>query len=212
MVVLGVVAGLLTSLSWAVNGLLATGSATHHAATAGHNLVARHGSARHATGQASPSVSPSHRPAHHKASQRPHVSGRTSACAPGGVTLTVSSAQGWYQPGSTPRFTVRAVSTESQPCRFNMGPRFVAVVIDTSAGRSVWSSADCVTGSGSDPVVLASGTHAALRVSWDRKASSPGCGAGYVVRPGEYRVAAVAGAEHSKGVNIVLGAKGASGP
>jgi hypothetical protein len=128
------------------------------------------------------------------------------------VTLTVTSSQGWYQPGSTPRFTVHAMSTESQPCRFDMGPRFVAVVIDSIGGRSIWSSADCVTGSGSDPVILASGTHAALRVSWDRKASSPGCGAGYLVRPGEYRVAAVASAERSKNVNFVLGAKGASGP
>ena len=128
------------------------------------------------------------------------------------MTLSVSSPQYWYQPGTTPRFTVRAASTGSQPCHFDMGPRFVAVVIDSSGGRPIWSSADCVTGTGSDPVVLASGTHAALHVSWDRKASSPGCGAGYAVRPGEYRVTAVAGAEHSKSVNIVIGAKGVSGP
>jgi hypothetical protein len=129
------------------------------------------------------------------------------------VTLTVSSPQYWYQPGKTPRFTVRAVSTASQPCHFDMGPRSVSVVIDSSGGRPIWNSADCVSGSGSAPVVLASGTHATLHVSWDRRASSSGCGdAGSLVRPGEYRVAAVAGADHSKSVNIVLGAKGVSGP
>ncbi len=129
------------------------------------------------------------------------------------MTLTVSSPQYWYQPGRTPRFTVHAVSTESQPCHFDMGPRFVSVIIDSSGGRQIWSSADCVSGSGSHSVVLASGTGAALRVSWDRRASSAGCGdAGSLVPPGEYRVAAVAGADHSKSVNIVLGAAGVSGP
>jgi hypothetical protein len=209
----------LTTLSWAVNGLLATGSTAGHAATAGHTTAARHHSARHApvrhdagraSPAASPSASPSHAPARHKASRRPQVSGSTPACASGGVTLTVSSPQYWYQPGRTPRFTVRAVSTESQPCHFDMGPRFVSVVIDTPGGRPIWSSADCVSGAGSHPVVLASGTHAALHVSWDRRT---GCGdTGNLVRPGEYRVSAAAGADHSKSVNIVLGAVGVSGP
>ena len=126
------------------------------------------------------------------------------------MALTVSSPQYWYQQGKTPRFTVRAVSTESHPCHFDMSPRLVSVVIDSSAGRPVWSSADCASGSGSDPVVLASGTHAILRVSWSRRT---GCGdGGNLVIPGEYRVSAAAGADHSKSVNIVLGAKGASGP
>ena len=213
MVVLGVGAGVLTTLSWAVNGLLATGSTTGHGVSAGHTPVVRHAPARHGTAQASPaaspSASPSHPPAHHKASRRPHVSGKTPACTPGGVTLTVSSPQYWYQPGKTPRFTVSAVSAESQPCHFDISPRFVSVVIDSAGGQHIWSSADCVSGSGSDPVVLASGTHAALHVSWDRRT---GCGDGTLVRSGEYRVAAVAGGTHSKSVNIVLGAKGVSGP
>jgi hypothetical protein len=91
-----------------------------------------------------------------------------------------------------------------------MSPRLVSVVIDSTGGPSIWSSADCATGSGPDPVVLASGTHATLRVSWNRRT---GCGdGGTLVLPGEYRVSAAAGAEHSKSVNIVLGAKGVSGP
>jgi hypothetical protein len=126
------------------------------------------------------------------------------------MTLTVSSPQYWYQPGLTPRFTVRAVSTASQPCHFDMSAQAVSVIIDTSGGRPVWSSADCAGGAGSHPVVLASGTHAALHASWDRRT---GCGdTASLVRPGEYRVSAAAGANHSKSVNIVLGAKGVSGP
>lgn len=126
------------------------------------------------------------------------------------MALTVSSPQYWYQPGLSPRFTVRAVSTQSRPCHFDMSPRSVSVVIDTSAGRPVWSSADCASGSGADPVVLASGTHATMRVTWNRRT---GCGdSGNLVLPGEYRVSVAAGADHSKSVNIVLGAKGVSGP
>jgi len=214
-VVLGVGAGILTSLSWAVNGLLATGSTAHHPAAAGHTTAARHAPSLHnkakASPAASPSASPSHAPARHRASRRsPQVSGNAPACTPGGVTLTVSSPQYWYQSGKTPQFLVHAVATESHPCRFDMSPRLVSVVIDTPAGRRIWSSADCASGSGSDPVVLASGTNATLRVSWNRRT---GCGhSGNLVLPGEYQVSAAAGADHSKSVNIVLGAKGVSGP
>jgi len=214
-VVLGAGVGVLTTLSWAANSLLATGSAGRHPTAAGHTTAARHAPARHgrhkAPAAASPSASPSHSPARHRASRRsPGNSGSTPACTPDGVTLTVSSPQYWYQPGKTPEFTVRAVSTESQPCHFDMSPRSVSVVIDSSGGRPIWSSADCASGSGSDPVVLASGTHATLRVSWNRRT---GCGgSGNLVLPGEYRVSAAAGADHGKSVNIVLGAKGVSGP
>jgi hypothetical protein len=212
-------AGVLTTLSWAVSSLLATGSAAGHPAAAGHSLATRHHTAHHAAARhdedraspaASPSASPSHAPAHHKDSQPARAAGSTAACAAGDVTLTVSSPQYWYQPGLTPRFKVRAVSTASQPCHFDMSARSVSVVIDTSGGRPVWSSADCASGSGPHPVVLASGTHATLDVSWDRRT---GCGgAGNQVQAGEYRVSAAAGADHSKSVNIVLGAKGVSGP
>jgi hypothetical protein len=217
-VVLGVGAGLLAILSWAVNGLLAAGS-TGHNTSAGHTLAARHHAARHAPAQhgsghaspaASPSTKPSHAPAHHATNRPAQAPGSTPACPASAVTLTVSSPQYWYQPGVTPRFAVRAVSTKSQPCHFDIGARAVSVLIDTPGGRLIWNSADCAGGSGSRPVVLASGTRATLRVSWDRRT---GCGgAGNLVRPGEYQVRAVAGADHSKSVNIVLGAKGVSGP
>ena len=206
-------------LSWAVNGLLATGSTTGRNTSAGHTLATGHHTARHAQARrgpvhpspaVSPSIKPSHAPAHHKNSQPAQAPGDTPACAASDVSLTVSSPQYWYQPGLMPRFTVRAVSTKSRPCHFDMSARAVAVVIDTPRGRLIWNSADCASGSAPDPVVLASGTQATLHASWDRRT---GCGAaGNLVRPGEYQVRAVAGADRSKSVNIVLGAKGASGP
>jgi hypothetical protein len=93
-----------------------------------------------------------------------------------------------------------------------MSAKFLSVVI-TSSDRRIWSSADCASGAASNMVVIASGQPATLRLSWDRRTSSPGCsGTGQLVRPGEYQVRAVAGRLHSRSVNFVLGAKGASGP
>jgi hypothetical protein len=128
------------------------------------------------------------------------------------VTLRLSSPQYWYQAGKTPLFTVRAVAAASRPCRFNMGAKFVAVTA-AGAGGPIWSSADCPSGSGSHVVVLTAGRPGVLQVSWDRKTSSAGCRAiRRPVRPGEYKVTAVSGRLRSSTVNIVLGARGASGP
>jgi len=130
------------------------------------------------------------------------------------VALSVSSPQYFYQQGKTPSFTVHVASQASRPCRFNMSAKFVSVVIASASGdRRIWSSADCASGAASNMVVIASGRPAALRFSWDRQTSSPGCsGSGQLVRPGEYQVSAVAGRLHTKGTNFVLGAKGVSGP
>ena len=93
-----------------------------------------------------------------------------------------------------------------------MGAKFVSVVV-ARGDRRIWSSADCVNGAGSKRVVLTGHTPAVLRTTWDRKSSSPGCtGTPHLVLPGEYQVTAIAGNLHSKAVNVVLGAKGASGP
>jgi hypothetical protein len=93
-----------------------------------------------------------------------------------------------------------------------MDTKFVAVVV-TDGSRRVWSSADCVSGAGSNMTVLTRGVPAVLHLSWDLRTSSPGCsGARRLVPAGEYQVAAVAGPLRSATQNFVLGAKGVSGP
>ena len=207
--------GLLTALSWTVNGVLAARSSAGHAASPGGTRAAGSAAAHVSRGRALPASSSSPRPkpvpSPHRSTTHPPAAGKALACAPGAVTLRLSSPQYWYQAGKMPRFTVHAVSSEGQPCRFNMGTKFVSVVI-ASDGR-IWSSADCVSGSGSNMIVLTRGVPAVLSVSWDRKTSSPGCGGtSHAVAPGEYRVTAVAGHLRSRTVNLVLGAQGASGP
>jgi hypothetical protein len=207
--------GLLTALSWTVNGMLAARSSAAHAASPGATRAAGSAAPHVSRGRALPAPSSSPRPksvpSRHRSTAHSPASGKALACAPGAVTLRLSSPQYWYQAGKMPLFTVHAVSNEGRPCRFNMGTKFVSVVI--ASGRRIWSSADCVSGSGSNMIVLIRGVPAVLRVSWDRRTSSPGCsGTSQAVAPGEYQVTAVAGRLRSKTVNLVLGAQGASGP
>jgi hypothetical protein len=214
--VLGAAVALLTGLSWAVNGMLTASSTAGQASPADSTGAAGPTPAQSSQDPAVKAPSPSPRsssvPPKRRAARRAHAPAATLPCTRGSAALSVSSPQYFFQPGKTPIFTVRAVSRESRPCRLNMSPKFVSVVI--SAGdRRIWSSADCASGAGSNLVVITSGKPAALRVSWDRRTSSSGCsGSGPLVRPGEYQVGAVAGRLHSRTVNFVLGAKGVSGP
>lgn len=207
--------GLLTALSWTVNVMLAARSSADHAASPGGTRAAGSAAAHVSRARALPAPSSSPRPkpvpSPHRNTTHSPAAGQALACSPGAVTLRLSSPQYWYQAGKMPRFTLHAVSKEGQPCRFNMGTKFVSVVV--ASGRRIWSSADCVSGSGSNMIVLIRGMPALLRVSWDRRTSSPGCsGTSHAVAPGEYQVTAVAGPLRSKTVNLVLGAQGASGP
>jgi hypothetical protein len=214
--VMGIGVGLITTLSWAVNGMLTARSTAGQTVPPSGLGAASSSPAQVSKDQDRPSPSPSPRPdpvsSRHRAPARLGASGRSQRCAPRRVTLSLSSPQYWYQQGSTPRFAVQAVSSERRPCRFNMGTGSVAVVI-ADGDQRVWSSADCATAARSHETVLTSSAPAALSVSWNRRTSSPGCGGtGHLVRPGEYQATAVAGRLHSKTVNVVLGATGASGP
>ena len=213
--VLAVGIGLLTTISWAASGMLAARSTASQATPPRGAKTVGSTPAQVSGGGAPASPSPSPRSSSalspDRSAAQPRASSRALVCAPGVVTLRVSSPQYWYQPGATPRFTVHAVSHETQPCRFNMGTKFVSVVVAT-AGRRIWSSADCVSGE-SNMIVIARDTPAVLHLSWNRKTSAPGCtGTAHLARPGEYQVTAVAGHLRSAAVNVVLGATGAAGP
>jgi hypothetical protein len=210
-VVLALGIGVLSSVAWAADGLLAprTTADQGSARSAATGPATPHADPRPASARSSPSPRPDPSPSRHRA--RPHALAAAGACAPGQVTLRISSPQYWYPAGVTPRFTVHATSQAGRPCRFDLGAGSVSVVV-TSVGRRVWSSADCASGA-ADMVVLTRGVPAARRISWNGETSAPGCrGAPHPVRAGEYQVTAVAGRQSSPAVNVVLGAAGASGP
>lgn len=213
MVVFAVGIGLLTALGWGLTGLLAAAGAGQAALTSSTTTGSSraHGHHTHPHAAVTPSPRPSPVRSRHHRPASPHPAGKVPACAPVGVTLSLSSPQYWYQAGATPRFTVWA-HTDGQPCRFKVSGTSVAVVIAAS-GHRIWSSADCAGGGSSAVVLSGSRPTVVLRVSWDRRTSAPGCtGASRLVPPGEYQVTAVAGHLHTSTAHMVLGAPGASGP
>ncbi len=188
---LALVAGLavLAVIAWGFSGVLAVGGRA--AASAGHGSPGRQ--ARPAgglgTGSASgaPQTWPSATPAPILSTpQGPALSSPTPgatqppgpaavrACEPGEVVLSLSSSQESYGRGQLPEFDMDVVSTAARTCAFNVGPRFLALVI-SAGGKRIWSSADCVAGPGSLLTDLARGVPTVVPLSWDRETSAPGC-------------------------------------
>jgi hypothetical protein len=86
----------------------------------------------------------------------------------------VFASQAGYGPGQPPEFDLDVVSVADQTCAFNLGPRYLALVI-TGHGNRVWDSADCAAAPGSLMTDLARGVPAILPVTWDLQTSAPGC-------------------------------------
>jgi hypothetical protein len=146
----------------------------------------------------------------------PRGGDRTTAhipdCGRGEVTLSLFTPRYWYQRGQDPEFAVVAVAT-GRPCRFNMGARFVSVVV-TYAGSQVWSSQDCARGPGSRVTVLTRGRPAVLWAFWNRRTAMPGCqpALSHRARDGTYLATAVGGQFRSRPVVLVLAAPGIAVP
>ena len=187
---------ILAVIAWAFSGVIGA-SRGNLAASAGHESP---GHRAHPAGAASagsrsvgtsysgaatkvppsPAGSPPAGAAHVSPSPEPTQTARRAtpgparACNPADVVISLFSSQASYGPGQLPEFSVDVVSTSARTCAFNVGPRFLALVI-TADGKRVWSSADCVAGQGSLQTDLARGVPTAVPLSWDRESSAPGC-------------------------------------
>ncbi len=136
----------------------------------------------------------------------PHPAGRPAAPAPARpaaagrrppvcrrryVVLTLSAVPARAGTHGQPDFNVSVVSTAAGPCRFNIGVRYLALVVTAGKAR-VFGSADCVRGPGTAFTVLHRGVPVTVTRSWDRRTSAPGCPAGKpLARAGHYTAAAV---------------------
>lgn len=133
---------------------------------------------------------------------------RVAPCARGDVVLSLLSPRYWYERGRWPLFGVDAVSTGDRPCRFDMGSRAATVVVSTGRTR-IWGSADCVRGTGLQPVVLHRGVPAVRWIYWDRATSIPGCRRpGIPVHQGAYTAIAFDGQLSSQVMVFLLGRSG----
>jgi hypothetical protein len=99
---------------------------------------------------------------------------------------------------------VDVVATGPATCTFNVGARHVALIIRAGA-RQLWSSADCIQGSGSLVSDLQRGVPTVLPISWNRRGASPGCHLGRIAAAGRYTATATDGSLASNPVTISVG-------
>jgi len=126
------------------------------------------------------------------------------ACASGSVVLTLHSSQSQYGSGMPVNLVIGAVSSRSQPCQVNLGPRFVSIVVDSS-GTPIWDSSSCGRGTLSRVFTLTQGVPAVVPITWDRRSSMTDCpGQGNAVRAGTYTAAAYYGQLHSHRITFAL--------
>jgi hypothetical protein len=213
--------GILVVFAWTVKGVASQNqespashiTRTHHTATAsGPSVGSTASSAASPATQAQASPSPTS--AATSAAAGVPV-GLPAACKPHQVVLSLVPNQGNYGPQAHPQFDVYVVSIARRDCSFNVGPRYLSVVIKSGGITRIWSSANCVTGSGSDFVALSTGVPSVLHFSWNRKASSPGCQASRAaVRPGTYTATVTAPRDRlaSQGMVFILNGPGVAEP
>ncbi|MGW2213799.1 hypothetical protein ACWCSD_02325 [Nonomuraea sp. NPDC001684] len=117
----------------------------------------------------------------------------------------VLSLQGGKEPiytgASRPTFIVTLVNTGPVMCTADVGPRAMEIRITSGADR-IWSTADCVSGVGTEVRELQRGIPYVRTLEWDRRRSSTDCRSSPAsALPGTYVATARMGALRSgKGV------------
>lgn len=114
--------------------------------------------------QATPKASPSARP------RRPG-----EMCTEQDLVLSLQGGKEQIYAGdSRPGFMVTLVNTGPVMCKADVGPRAMEVRITSGADR-IWSTADCVSGAGTDVQELQRGVPYVRALEWDRRRSSSDC-------------------------------------
>ena len=182
-------------IAWAISGVLGTPASRATAASAGSNgghqarglapdpaTSASTGTGRPGSASPSPSASTaSHGSKHPAKAAAPsagvpsgRADGKPAACLRKEIVLSLVSNQSSAGPRAPRQFDVDVVSTSTAICRFNLGPKHLALVIRKGT-RKIWGSADCVRGQGSLVTKLSRGVPVVLPISWNRQTSTPGC-------------------------------------
>jgi len=192
--------GVLGILVWAVSGVISGNSTGSNAADVGR-LSHGHALRTRAPGQPAATTSGPGKPGPAAAAAGP---GGTPSCTPADVVISLFATGASYGQGQPPGFDVDVVSTAAGTCSFNVGPRYLALVV-MAGQRRVWGSADCAPAPGSLVTYLTRGVPAVLPFSWDLQASSPGCAAtAGQAGDGSYTATAAAGGITSNPVTFRL--------
>jgi hypothetical protein len=118
---------------------------------------------------------------------------RPGFCPWHAIVLSVTANQVQFGPVQQPVFRLSVVSTQRTACSFDIGRGHLALVIREGSAR-IWSSGDCVSGSGSLITALGRGVPEVVAMAWNKNRSSPGCsGPVRLVPPGSYTAYGVDG-------------------
>ncbi|MDA0640904.1 MULTISPECIES: hypothetical protein [Nonomuraea] len=147
-----------------------------------------------AMGTASPSPTPS-------PSKTPRARRAGEPCDDKDLVLHLQGKQEIYASGARPHFIVTVVNTGPVMCKADVGPRALEIRI-TSGEDRIWSTADCVSGPGTETRELQRGVPYVRTLDWNRRRSSGSCRADPpAALPGTYVVVARLGEHKSpKGV------------
>ncbi|MGW3352005.1 hypothetical protein ACWDA3_52675 [Nonomuraea rubra] len=123
-----------------------------------------------AMGTASPSPTPTPKAA---PSERPRRPGEP--CEEKDLVLSLQGGREQIYAGDArPTFLITLVNTGSVMCKADVGPRAMEVKITSGADR-IWSTADCVSGPGTEVKELQRGVPYVRSLEWDRRRSSSDC-------------------------------------
>ena len=116
------------------------------------------------------------------------------------MVISLRGQAGVYSGRAAPRFMLTVTNIGRLDCTVDVGPRAVEVRI-TSGDDRVWSTADCVSGDGTEVRRLRRGVPHVSMVDWDRHRSAPDCRAARPkAKDGTYVATARLGRLHSSEV------------
>lgn len=123
------------------------------------------------------------------AGQRVPVGSTLPDCTAASVRLTLYNPKNSYPPGENPKFELIAKNTSATGCKLDFGPMGTLVTItSTEADKPVWASKDCPKDGAPQLFQVPANTSVIHTVEWDRRTSSPQCGAATAAGAGTYLV------------------------
>lgn len=126
-------------------------------------------------------------------------------CADSDIAVRATTQASVFPVGSQPRLGMTVTNTGKVPCVRDVSGTLQVYTVYTAAGHRVWSTADCVPGTGHEVRQFAPGQSAGFLIVWSGKTSDPGCTATRVrVKAGEYKLIAQLGTLPSKPVAFTM--------
>ncbi|WP_405448595.1 hypothetical protein [Streptomyces erythrochromogenes] len=94
-------------------------------------------------------------------------------CATSALQWEVKSAKNEYEANEKPRLELVARNISGTTCKVDLGPKqAVLTILQASANKAVWSSADCPTGAGNAFFRLPAQGETKQTLDWDRRFSA----------------------------------------